>query len=79
VHYLFWVVGVAHFGFIKKHYTRYGGVATKYLNRYNVLFARTYRKSKACFDDLCKVLFTGSVQNSYFSNQSLKTWNLLDL
>jgi len=65
--------------FIKKHYAHFGGVATKYLNRYNVLFARTYRKGKACFDDLCKALFTDNVQNSYFSNQSLKNWNLLDL
>ena len=65
--------------FIKKHYTRYGGVATKYLNRYNVLFAKTYRKGRTCFDDLCKALFTDSVQNSYFSKQSLKGWNLLDL
>jgi len=43
------------------------------------LFAKTYRKGKTCFDDLCKALFTDSVQNSYFSKQSLKGWNLLDL
>jgi len=31
------------------------------------------------FEDLCKTLFTDNVQNSSFSNQSLKNWNLLDL
>lgn len=66
-------------GFIKKHYIHYGGVATKYLNRYNVLFAKAYRNAKTCFDDIYKLLFMDSMQNSYFSNQSLKTWNLLDL
>ena len=65
--------------FIKKHYVHYGGVATKYLNRYNVLFARAYRKGKTFLDDMYKSLFTDSMQNSYFSNQSLKTCNLLNL
>ena len=65
--------------FIKKHYVHYGGVATKYLNRYNVLFARAYRKGKTFLDDMYKSLFTDRMQNSYFSNQSLKTCNLLDL
>lgn len=65
--------------FIKKHYKHYGGVATKYLNRYNVLFAKAYRNAKAFFDDMCRILFVNSNQNSYFSNKLLKTWNLLEL
>lgn len=32
--------------FIKERYLHYRGVATKYLNRYNILFAKTYRKGK---------------------------------
>lgn len=65
--------------FIKKNYIHYGGVATKYLNRYNVLFAKAYRKGKNFFDDMCNALLRDNVQNRYFSNQLLKTSNLLDL
>lgn len=65
--------------FIKRNYVHYGGIATKYLNRYNVLFAKAYRKGKTFFDDMCKALFVDNIQNCYFSNQSLKMSNLLDL
>lgn len=65
--------------FIKKNYIHYGGVATKYLNRYNVLFSKAYRKGKTFFDDMCRTLFIDNTENRYFSNQSLKTSNLLDL
>lgn len=65
--------------FIKKNYVHYAGVATKYLNRYNVLFAKAYRKGGTFFDDLCKSLFTNNTQNNYYSSKSLQTCNLLDL
>lgn len=65
--------------FIKRQYVHFRGVATKYLNRYNILFAKTYGKGKACFDEIYQTLFADNTQNSYFSNEVLKTFNLLDL
>jgi len=63
--------------YIKRRYEFYRGVATKYLNRYNALFAKTYRASKSCFDNVYNMLFNNT--NSYFSKNSLKTACLLAL
>ena len=63
--------------FIKARYNFYRGVATKYLNRYNALFAATYK----CAADLIKrakeaLLQSGST-NHYLSNREVLQTGLL--
>jgi len=42
--------------FIKARYNQYRGVATKYLNRYNALFAKLYRSDENLVDELYNIL-----------------------
>ena len=65
--------------FVKRRYAFYRGVATKYLNRYNALFAKTYRASKSFFNDIYNILCCDNKLNSYFPKHSLKTARLLVL
>ena len=64
--------------FIKDRYNDYRGVATKYLNRYNVLFARAFRSGDDAMDEIYKMLIS-SDSNLYKSVNDVKTANLLDL
>ena len=64
--------------FIKQKYYLYRGVASKYLNRYNALFAKMYRAGKSCIDGIYNILYSNS-ENSYFSKETLKSLRLLDL
>ena len=50
--------------FIKQKYVHYRGVATKYLNRYNALFAKMYRAGKSCVADIFNMLCVDRNQNS---------------
>ena len=58
--------------FIKKRIAFYRGVATKYLNRYNGLFALAFRHSVDAMDSLLKLLLNvGSVDRFYSINNTL--------
>ena len=59
--------------FIKQVYVHYRGVATKYLNRYNVLFARMYRAGQSCVNDVCGLLCAENRTSRYFSKKTLKS------
>ena len=63
--------------YIKQRYHFYRGVATKYLNRYNVLFASAYRKAGALVELLIKMLLGVSNTNYYHSNKAVKEMMLL--
>lgn len=64
--------------FIKQNYVHYRGVATKYLNCYNTLFAKMYRTSASCPESIYNMLFNNT-QSSYFSKADLKALSLLVL
>jgi transposase-like protein len=64
--------------FIKERYTHYRGVATKYLNRYNVLFAKVFRGGKDLVDEVYNTLCTNDV-NHWHSVDDVKSLRLLDL
>jgi len=64
--------------FIKDRYNDYRGVATKYLNRYNVLFARAFRSGDDAVNEIYKILISSDL-NLYKSTNDVKTANLLDL
>ena len=63
--------------FIKRTYEFYRGVATKYLNRYNALFAAMYRKADDTIQQLKKVLLTPGTHNYYHSNKAIRQSGLL--
>ena len=65
--------------FIKSRYELYRGVATKYLNRYNALFAAAY---KCTADRLCRItdlLLNVSQVNHFISSRRLNTVSLLSI
>ncbi len=57
--------------FIKKRYDFYRGVATKYINRYNAMFALVYRNASECAKRLSKLLLESGITNFYHSNRSI--------
>jgi transposase-like protein len=62
--------------FIKQFYNNtYHGVATKYINRYNALFATVYRHKEDAIDKLKNLLHT-NLGTNWFTVASIKTWNL---
>lgn len=63
--------------FIKKKYDFYCGVATKYLNRYNALFAAMYRNADHMICRLKEVLLTPGTHNYYHSNKDVRQAGLL--
>lgn len=65
--------------FLKRRYEFYHGVATKYLNRYNALFAAAFRNVEALIVHLKKSLLSVSCSNHYHTNWSVRTTGLLTL
>lgn len=63
--------------FIKRTYEFYRGVATKYLNRYNTLFAVMYRKADSMIRRLNEALLAPSTHNYYHSNKEVRQASLL--
>lgn len=64
--------------FIKKRYTFYKGVATKFLNRYNVLFGLTYGKSVfEITEHICEKLLAVTTVNRFHPIQETEKTNLL--
>ena len=63
--------------YIKQRYHFYRGVATKYLNRYNALFASAYRKTGALVELLVNTLLGVNNTNYYHSNKAVKEMRLL--
>jgi transposase-like protein len=64
--------------FIKERYNQYRGVATKYLNRYNALFSKTFRNDEVTVDDLYNILMSNDTPRHH-STYDVKTLNLLDI
>ena len=64
--------------FIKEWYTHCRGVATKYLNRYNILFAKAFRGAKELVDDIYNMLCSNDV-NHWHGIDAVKGLNLLDI
>ena len=65
--------------FIKFRYEFYRGVATKYLNRYNALFAAAYKRTADKVCQICDLLLNVSQVNRFVSYRTLKTDLLLCL
>ena len=64
--------------YIKEMLKQYRGVATKYLNRYNTLFANAFRNGSDITDDIYNILCSNS-ESHYHSINDVKTLNLLDV
>jgi len=64
--------------FIKDRYNDYRGVATKYLNRYNVLFSKVFRGNSDLVDKIFDTLRSNSAQR-FHSIKDVKALNLLDI
>ena len=62
--------------FIKDRFYQYRGVATKYLNRYNVLFSKSFRNSENLIDRIYVILCSNDIQRHHSVND-VKTLNLL--
>ena len=65
--------------FIKQRYVFYRGVATKYLNRYNILFAASYRNIDTLIDQLKRILLNVGTADYYHSNKEVRMARLLAL
>lgn len=63
--------------FIKRRYDFYRGVATKYLNRYNVLFAASYNKADVLIKQMCHALLNVGSTNHYHSSRDVQEQKLL--
>lgn len=63
--------------FIKSRYNFYRGVATKYLNRYNALFAAAYRNVGNLIQHVKRALLVVGETNYYHSNKSAGEVGLL--
>lgn len=63
--------------FIKHRYNFYRGVATKYLNRYNTLFASAYRDAETLIGLLKAALLGVSRTDRYHSNSDVRGMGLL--
>ena len=64
---------------IKEVLRRYRGVATKYQNRYNALFAAMYKRTNQDECDLIRRLLTVSPNTCNSTNADVKGKDLLDL
>lgn len=64
-------------GFIKKRYNFYRGVASKYINRYNALFAAAYRNAESISRRLAETVLTVTDTNYYHSNKDVRTAGVL--
>lgn len=63
--------------FIKQRYDFYRGVATKYLNRFNILFAASYRNINTLINQLKRVLLSVGTADYCHSNREVRTARLL--
>lgn len=63
--------------FIKHRYHFYRGVATKYLNRYNMLFSASYHKAEVLISRLCHALLNVGNTNYYHSGKEVRELRLL--
>jgi hypothetical protein len=63
---------------IKSLYTHYRGVATKYLNRYNMLFAKLFRGGGDLADCIYNILCSNDVPR-FHRVKDVKTLRLLDI
>ena len=64
--------------FIKDRYNQYRGVATKYLNRYNALFAKLFRSGEDLTDSIYKILCSNDVKR-FHTVQDVKSAGLLNI
>jgi transposase-like protein len=64
--------------YIKDRNCAYRGVATKYLNRYNVLFSKAFRHDGGLTGEIYNML-ASTEDNLHFGVASVKTANLLDI
>ena len=62
--------------FIKRRYIEYRGVATKYLNRYNLVFRAAYRQSTT-IGELAETLFASRNPKKVHHYGDVKELNLL--
>jgi len=65
-------------GHIKEVYKRYKGVGTKYLNRYNTLFAKMYRGGENLADSIYNILCSNETPRHH-SVEDVKTLRLLSI
>ncbi len=63
--------------FIKKRYDFYRGVASKYINRYNVLFAAAYRNAESIIGRLTETVLAVTSTSYYRSNKDVRTAEML--
>ncbi len=63
--------------FIKKRYDFYRGVASKYINRYNTLFAATYRNAESIIGRLAETVLAVTGTSYYHSNKDVRTAGVL--
>lgn len=65
--------------YIKQLYHFYRGVATKYLNRYNALFAAAYTNVEELIRRLCNALLNVGRLDYYHGNRDVRELRLLDI
>ncbi len=65
--------------FLKHRYAFYRGVATKYLNRYNALFAAVFRHTESLIVHLKDSLLSPTCSDRYHTNRDVRTLGLLTL
>ena len=65
--------------FIKQRYVFYRGVASKYINRYNALFATTYRNTENIIRQLRNAVLTVTATDYYHSNKDIREVGLVAL
>lgn len=63
--------------FIKHRYEFYRGVATKFLNRYNALFAASYNNADALVKQMCHALLNVGSTDHYHSSRDVQELRLL--
>lgn len=63
--------------FIKRRYDFYRGVATKYLNRYNALFAASYNNADVLVRQMCHALLNVGSTDHYHSSKDVQELRLL--
>lgn len=65
--------------FIKDRYESYRGVATKYLNRYAVLFTVAWRQGENVLASLCEKLLNPSTRNYHHTIRDVRSLRLLEI
>lgn len=62
--------------FIKSRYEDYRGVASKYINRYNQLFAKGFRNRKETIQRVSDILFNDQNNDRSATESDIKEWRL---